>query len=69
MATTNTQFQKGVSASPETQFSKGFIPWNKDKIGVQPSTRKWKKLAPLSKEHKEKIKTAFPKKNKHWKSF
>lgn len=24
-----TQFKKGVSASPKTQFTKGFIPWNK----------------------------------------
>jgi len=69
MASTDTQFKKGQRPSIKTEFIKGSSPWNKGKVGVQVSTRKGKKLAPLSKEHKEKIKAAAPKKENHpmWK--
>ena len=46
-----------------TQFKKGFVPWNYGLIGVQVSTRKGKKLKPLSSGHKEKISKAVSKEN------
>jgi len=42
-------------ARTDTQFKKRSTPWNKGLVGVQVSTRKGKKLKPLTDEHKVKI--------------
>ena len=68
MARANTQFKKGEHGSVKTEFTKGFSPWNKDKVGVQISTRKGKKLKPLSESTKIKISEANSReKHPNWK--
>lgn len=52
-------------ATKTTQFKKGQDPWNKGKVGVQPSTRKGKRLPPLPDEVKKKISQSISK-DKHW---